>query len=112
MKTHALIILTFLNLQRLNGVLALQQTKQANSYVTADAGAVFGDYIGKYHINEFKSDLTKANYYTVLVDGSTDKVIVKQEAIYILFLHSGVPKLRYLVLKTLNLQTMREFPKA
>ena len=95
MKTHALIILTFLNLQWLNGVLALQQSKQANSYVIGDAEAVFADYIGKHHINEFKSDLTKANYYSVLVDGSTDKVIVKQEAIYILFLHSGVPKLRY-----------------
>ena len=91
-----------LNLQRLNGRPALQQTKQANSYATADAGAVFDDYIRRYHMNELKSDLAKANCYSVLVDGSTNKVIVKQEAICMLFLHSGVPKLRYLSVKCIK----------
>ena len=73
----------------------MQQTKQANSSAT-DTGAVFGNYIGRYHMNELKSNLAKANFYSVLVDGSTGKVIVEQEAIYILFLHDGVLKLRYL----------------
>ena len=66
-----------LNLQRLNGVLALQQAEQANSYVTAEAEAVFGNYIRRCHMYELKRNLAKANYYFVLVDGSTDKVIVK-----------------------------------
>ena len=85
-----------LNLQRLNGVPALQQTKQANSYATAEAGAVFDNYIERYHMDELKSDLAKVNYYSVLVDGSTEKAIIEQEAIYILFLLDGVPKLKYL----------------
>ena len=59
MKTHALIILTFLNLQWFNGVLALQQSKQANSYVIGDAEAVFADYIGKHHIMNLKVTLLK-----------------------------------------------------
>ena len=47
-------------------------------------------------MDELKSDLVKANYYSVQKDGSNDKVIVKKEVTYILFLHHGVPKLRYL----------------
>ena len=82
-----------LHLQKLHGAAALQQTKQANSYATADVGAVFGDYSGRYHINKLKSNLDK--YYSFLVDGSSDKGIVEQEAIYILFLHNEVPKFRY-----------------
>ena len=47
-------------------------------------------------MDELKSKLAKGNYYSVLVvDGSTDKVMVEQETINILFLHSGVPKLKY-----------------
>ena len=46
----------FLNLQRFNGVLALQQTEQANSYATADAGAVFGNYIARYYMDELKTN--------------------------------------------------------
>ena len=74
----------------------MQQTKQVNSYSIANAEAVFDNYIRRYHMNELKSKLAKGNYYSVLVmDGSTDKVIVEQETINILFLHSGVPKLKY-----------------
>ena len=91
-----------LNLQRLNGGPALQETKQANSYATADAGAVFDDYIRRYHMNELKSDLAKAKYYSILMDGSTDKVIVKQEAICMLFLHGGEPKLKYFSVKCIK----------
>lgn len=74
----------------------MQQTKQVNSYAIANAEAVFDNYIGRYHMDELKSKLAKGNYYSVLVvDGSTDKVMVEQETINILFLHSGVPKLKY-----------------
>ena len=53
-------------------------------------------------MNELKSNLARANYYSVLVDGSTDKAIVEQEAIYILFLHNRVPKLRYLSVESVK----------
>ena len=33
----------------------------------------FDDYIGKYHLDELKRDLAKANYYLTLVDGNTGK---------------------------------------
>ena len=94
-----------INLQRLNGVPVLKQTKQANSYAGANVGAAFGHYIGTYHMNELKSNVFRANCYSVLVNGSTDKVTIEQEAIYILFLHDEVPK-------ALNLQTLREFSTA
>lgn len=73
----------------------MQQTKQVNNYATgtAEAGTGIGDFIGSYHMDEHKSNLAKANYYLVLVDGSTEKVIVEQEPINILFLHDGMPKL-------------------
>ena len=67
----------FLILRRLNGVPALQQTKQANRYAIADVEIGFGYYIGRYLIDELKSDLAKTNYYSVLVEGSTDKAIVE-----------------------------------
>ena len=38
----------------------------------------------------------------MLVDGSTDKVIVEHEAIYILFLHGEVPKYRYLTVENIK----------
>ena len=92
----------------------MQQTKQVNNYATAtaEAGAGIGDFIGSYHMDEHKSNLAKANYYLVLVDGSTEKVIVEQEPIYILFLNHGMPKLNTWMLKTLILQTLGEFSKA
>ena len=49
-------------------------------------------------MDELQSNLVKGKYSSILVDGSTHKVVVEQEAIYfiyILLLHVGVPKLRY-----------------
>ena len=50
-------------------------------------------FIGRYHMDELKSNLAKANYYLVLGDGSKEKVIIEQEPIHILFLNDGIPKL-------------------
>ena len=53
-------------------------------------------------MNEMKSNLAKANYYSVLVDGRTDKATVEQKAIYDLFQHDGVPKLRHLSVESVK----------
>ena len=42
-----------------------------------------------------KKDLDKINYFSVFSDGSTDASVTEQEAMYILFLNDGVPKVRY-----------------
>lgn len=49
-----------------------------------------------------ESNFAKANYYSVIAVKSYDKAIVKNEAIYILFQHNGMPKLRYLSVENIN----------
>ena len=44
-------------------------------------------------ITWMESNFAKANYYSVIAVKSYDKAIVKNEAIYILFQHNGMPKL-------------------
>ena len=46
-------------------------------------------------MNFLKDDFLKANNYSVLCDGSTDKSVTKQEVIFVLFPQDGTPKLRY-----------------
>ena len=84
-----------LELQTKNMVPELQKRKVFLSYATDDAGALFGDYIGKSMMQTLKDDISKINYYSVLTDGSTDSSVTEQEAIYVLFLHDGRPKVRY-----------------
>ena len=91
-----------LNLQKINKVPILQQGKQARSYATDDYGTIFGDFIGKVTMNSLKKDLAKAHYYSVLCDGSTDKSVIEQEAIFILFLSDGFPALRYLSIESVG----------
>ena len=98
-----------LNLQKINKVLILQQGKQARSYATDDYGAIFGDFIGKVTMGSLKKDLTKAHYYSVLCDGSTDKSVIEQEAIFILFLCDGFPALRYLSIESVDNATATGF---
>ena len=80
-----------LKLQTKNGVSQLLKSKTQASYATNDAGAIFGDFIGRYNIDLLKKHLDKINYFSVLIDGSTDARVTGQEAMYILFLNDGVP---------------------
>ena len=48
--------------------------------MTDDAGAIFGDFIGRYNVDLLKKDLYKINYFSVLTDGSTDTSVTEQEA--------------------------------
>ena len=95
-----------LNLQKINKVLILQQGKQARSYATDDYGAIFDDFIRKVTMDSLKKDLTKAHYYSVLCNGSTDKSAIEQEAIFILFLCDGFPALRYLSIESVDNATV------
>ena len=90
-----------LNLQKINKVPILQRGKQARSYATDDYGAIFGDFIGKVTMDSLKKDLAKA-HYSLLCDGSTDKSVIEQEAIFILFLSDGFPALRYLSIESVD----------
>ena len=52
-------------------------------------------------MDSLKKDLAKTRY-SVLCDGSTDKSVIEQEAIFILFLSDGFPALRYLSIEIVN----------
>ena len=41
--------------------------KQEKSYATAYAGAVFGYYVRRYHLDELKRELAKSNYHSIFV---------------------------------------------
>ena len=41
------------------------------------------------------NDLLNANYYSVLMDGSTVSIVAEQELVYILFLNRGVQKVKF-----------------
>ena len=78
----------FLVLEEKNGI-KKTQGNQINR-----AAASFTDFIGK----SMKDYLVKDHYYAILTDGSTDSGILKQEALYVLFLSpsSGLPVLKFL----------------
>ena len=84
-----------LKLKTKNRVPQLLKSKTQASYATDDAGAIFGDFIGRYNVDLLKKHLDKINYFSVLTDGSTGASFTVQEAMYILFLNDGVPKVRY-----------------
>ena len=84
-----------LKLKTKNRVPQLLKSKTQASYATDDAGAIFVNFIGRYNVDLLKKDLDKINYFSILTDGSTDVSVTEQEAMYILFLNDGVPKVRY-----------------
>ena len=85
------------NLQTRNGI-----SKLGHSYLTLDAAAYFADYIGKVMREDLQELICKANYFSVLSDGSTDSSVSEQELIYILFICEGTPVLKYLSLESVK----------
>ena len=83
-----------LNLQTKNRI-----SKLGVSYSTPDASAYFADYIGKVMCEDLKKLISKASYFLVLSDGSTDSAVTKQEMIYVLFICDSTPVLKYLSTK-------------
>ena len=86
-----------LNLQTKNGI-----SKLGASYSTPNASAYFADYIGKVMRESLKKLISKANYFSVLSDGSTDSAVTEQEMIYVLFICEGTPVLKYLSIKNVK----------
>ena len=64
------------NLQTNNGI-----SKLGASYSTPDTSGYFADYIGKIMCEDHKKLISKANYFSVLSDGSTDLAVAEQETI-------------------------------
>ena len=91
-----------LELQTKNNVPELLISKTKKSYATDDAAALFGDFIGTFTLENLKKDLDKVHYYSILTDGSTDSSVTEQEAMYILFLHDGIPKVRYFIIESVQ----------
>ena len=83
--------LDLLNLQTKNRI-----SKLGASYSAPDASAYFADYIGKVMHEDLKKLISKANYFSVLSDDSTDSAVTEQETIYILFICEGTPVVKYL----------------
>ena len=43
------------------------------------------DYIGKSMVSELKNEVNKSNFFSILIDGSTDVSCIDKEAVYILY---------------------------
>ena len=49
-----------------------------------------------------KKLISKANYFSVLSNGSTDSAVTEQETIYVLFICEGTPILKYLSIENVK----------
>ena len=86
-----------LNLQIKNGI-----SKLGASYSTPDVSVYFADYTGKVMREDLKKLISKANYFSVLSDGSTDSAVTEQETIYVLFICEGTPVVKYLSIENVK----------
>ena len=87
------------------GVLELQfknGIKKFQSYNNDRAGASMGDVIGKVLKEKLLEELSKANYYCLLTDGSTDAGVVEQELLYVLLLIEGRPRVKFFSIESPN----------
>ena len=51
---------------------------------------------------DLKKLISKANYFPILSDGSTDSAATEQETIYVLFICEGTPLLKYLSIENVK----------
>ena len=86
-----------LNLQTKIGI-----SKHVVSYSTPDASAYFADYIGKVMCEDLKKLIFKANYFSVLSDGSTDSGVTEHETIYVIFIFEFTLVPKYLSIKNVK----------
>ena len=86
-----------LKLQAKNGI-----ENFGSCYGNTDASAYFRAYIGKVLHEDLKHLISKSNYYSVLLDGSTDSSVTEQETIYILLICGGVPVLKYFSMESVK----------
>ena len=91
-----------MELQRKNNVPEFIRNWTESAYATSDAGGIFGDFIGNYQIEELQKNIRKINYFSILTTRSTDKSIIEQEVIYVLFIVDEVPKTPYMCIESLK----------
>ena len=77
-----------LSLPEQNGV------KVGTSYLNDSAATNFTFHIGEVTPESLQKDLVKANFYSVLNDGITNRGVIEQELIYVLFLNESIPTLK------------------
>lgn len=68
-------------------LLALEEmhgVELGTAYRNENNGATFVDFIGEAISKEHSDDVNKSNFYSVLIDGSTDSSVMEQEAVFIL----------------------------
>ena len=58
--------------------------------------------IGKVTMDSLQIGLATAHYFCVLSDGSTDSSVIEEELVYLLFLKSGKPLLKFLSIEPAN----------
>ena len=68
------------------------------------------DYIGG--VMEKLLSVANARYFICLHDGNTDSSVMEQEVVYVLFLDSGVPIVKYVSMKSVENANLTKFKKA
>ena len=53
-------------------------------------------------MDSWQKDLANAHYFCILSDSSTDSSVIKEELVYLLFLKSGKPLLKFLSIELTN----------
>ena len=72
-------------------------------YRNETAGAIFIDTVVTTICQKLLEDIEKCNYFTLLMDGSTDSSFTEQELIYVLFLDSkGTPSVEFLSIENIK----------
>ena len=66
------------------------------------AAGNFLDVIGKVKMDSLQKDLANAHYFCVFSDGSTDRSVIEEELVYLLFLKSEKPLLKFLSIEPTN----------
>ena len=73
-----------------------------NSYMNDKAAHAFISHIAGVYFDELKADLEAADFFSVMIDGSTDRADIERELIFIRFIKDGYPKMAYLRVEALR----------
>ena len=84
-------------MQTKNGIIKL-----GARYSTLDASVYFAVYIGKVMHEDLKKLISKANYFSLLSNGSADSTVTEQKTIYVLFICEGTPVPKYLSIENVK----------
>ena len=77
------------------------RVKVGTSYLNDHAATNFTDHIAEVTRESLQKDVAKANFYSLLNDGSTDSGVIEQELICS-FLNEGIPTPKYFSIESLS----------